>query len=125
MKNIKTFEGFNIDEYKILIHVTSPNIAEKIKKEGFSPIQFIDYNYYSDLGKDGIYFYDNLRQAQIYAGFFMDKTKLNEVALIKVKAPSDAIISSNKKEDGIFIKKENLNKLEIIDISIKKYSDIY
>jgi hypothetical protein len=122
-KMIKKFEVFN--DYLTLIHITSPDVANLIKRNGFIPTSFIDYKYYSNLGKDGIYFYDNLRQAQLYAGFFMNKSKLDKVALIKVKTPSNIILKSNKIEDGFFIKREDLNKIEIIDISIKKYTEIY
>lgn len=108
-----------------LIHITTPEIANEIKLNGFQPTQFIDYKYYSDLGKDGIYFYDNKRQAQFYAGFFIGKTKIDKVAMIFVEAPSNIVIKSDKLEDGYFIKSKNLDEVKINDIKLVKYSEIY
>lgn len=108
-----------------LIHITTPEIANDIKLNGFKPKPFIDYKYYSDLGKDGIYFYDNKKQAQFYAGFLIGKTKINKVAMIFADAPSNIITKSDKLEDGYFIKSENLDKVKINNIKLVKYSEIY
>ena len=128
MKQFQTFEGF-INENAVntikLIHITTPEIANDIKLNGFQPKPFIDYEYYSDLGKDGIYFYDNKRQAQFYAGFLISKTKIVKVAMILVDAPSNIVTKSDKLEDGYFIKSENLGKVKINNIKLVKYSEIY
>jgi hypothetical protein len=115
----------NITDTIQLIHVTTPEIANDIKLNGFQPKQFIDYKYYSDLGKEGIYFYDNRRQVQFYAGFLIGKTKIDKVAMIFVEAPLNVVIKSEKLEDGYFIKSENLDKIKINDIKLVKYSEIY
>ena len=135
MKDLKKFIKTTIREYLTenttntntiqLIHITTPEIADDIKLKGFKPKQFIDYKYYSDLGKEGIYFYDNRRQAQFYAGFLIGKTKIDKVAMIFVEAPLNVVIKSEKLEDGYFIKSENLNDIKINDIKFVKYSEIY
>ena len=133
MSVLKKFIATTIREYLIenvvntikLIHITTPEIANEIKLNGFQPKQFIDYKYYSDLGKDGIYFYDNKRQAQFYAGFLIGKTKIDKVAMIFVEAPSNIVTKSDKLEDGYFIKSENLDEVKINDIKLVKYSEIY
>ena len=133
MKDLKNFIATTIREYLIenvvntikLIHITTPEIANDIKLNGFQPKPFIDYKYYSDLGKDGIYFYDNKRQAQFYAGFLIGKTKIDKVAMIFVETPSNIVTKSDKLEDGYFIKSENLDEVKIIDIKLAKYSEIY
>lgn len=130
---MKKFIATTIREYLIenvvntikLIHITTPEIANEIKLNGFQPKQFIDYKYYSDLGQDGIYFYDNKRQAQFYAGFLIGKTKIDKVAMIFVEAPSNIVIKSDKLEDGYFIKSQNLDEVKINEIKLVKYSEIY
>ena len=108
-----------------IIHVTSPKISEIIKIEGFNPKQTINYKYYSKLGYEGIYFYDNLRQSQIYSYFLANKLNIKEVALIFCKVPYNICIRSNNIEDGIFIKNENLGKIKIEIIKIQRPSIIY
>lgn len=132
-KYLGKFISTTIREYLIenvvntikLIHITTPEIANEVKLNGFQPKQFIDYKYYSDLGKDGIYFYDNKRQAQFYAGFLIGKTKIDKVAMIFIEVPSNIVTKSDKLEDGYFIKSENLDEVKIIDIKLAKYSEIY
>lgn len=124
MKRIEVFENF-IQDTKQLIHVTTIENSELIKKHGFIPKPFIDYKYYSNLGKNGIYFYDNLRQVQQYSYFLKYKIKENKVALIYVNVPKDIIKMGEKLEDGYFIKMDDLNKINIIKIEYKKPSDIY
>jgi hypothetical protein len=125
VKNFKQFVNENTVKTIQLIHITTPEIANDIKLNGFQPKQFIDYKYYSDLGKEGIYFYDNRRQAQFYAGFLIGKTKIDKVAMIFVDAPLNVVIKSEKLEDGYFIKSENLDNIKINDIKLVKYSEIY
>jgi hypothetical protein len=125
VKNFKQFVNENTVKTIQLIHITTPKIANDIKLNGFQPKQFIDYKYYSDLGKEGIYFYDNRRQAQFYAGFLISKTKIDKVAMIFVDAPLNVVIKSEKLEDGYFIKSENLDNIKINDIKLVKYSEIY
>ena len=122
---IREYLNENVVNTIKLIHITTPEIANEIKLNGFQPKQFIDYKYYSDLGKDGIYFYDNKRQAQFYAGFLIGKTKIDKVAMIFVEAPSNIVTKSDKLEDGYFIKSENLDEVKINDIKLVKYSEIY
>lgn len=129
---MKKFIATTIREYLIenmntikLIHITTPEIANNIKLNGFQSNPFIDYRYYSDLGKNGIYFYDNKRQAQFYAGFLISKIKIDKVAMIFVEAPSNIVTKSDKLEDGYFIKSKNLNEVKINDIKLVKYSEIY
>lgn len=133
MKDLKKFIATTIREYLNenvvntinLIHITTPEIANDIKLNGFQPKPFINYKYYSNLGKDGIYFYDNKRLAQFYAGFLISKTNIDKVAMIFVEAPSNIVTKSDKLEDGYFIKSENLNEVIIKDIKLVKYSEIY
>lgn len=125
VKSFKQFINENVVDTIKLIHITTPEIANDIKLNGFQPKPFIDYKYYSDLGKDGIYFYDNNRQAQFYAGFLIGKTKIDKVAMIFVEVPSNIVTKSDKLEDGFFIKSENLDKVKINNIKLVKYSEIY
>jgi hypothetical protein len=125
VKNFEQFFNENSTNSLKLIHITTPEIANNIKKNGFLPKPYIEYQYYSDLGKNGIYFYNNKRQAQFYAGFLIGKTKVDKVALISVDAPSNIVINSEKTEDGYFIKSENLDGVKINNIDILKYSEIY
>ena len=124
-KTILEYINENDVEYTNLIHVTTPEIADKIKKEGFKPKPFINYKYYSSLGKNGIYFYDNLRQAQYYAGFFMSKLKINKVALIFAHIPKNVLIKNDKIEDGYFVDDKYLDKIIIERIKLSDYSNIY
>ena len=48
MKYIKLFENF---ENKTLYHITTPDVAKKVRRKGFNPKNFIDYNYYSEKGE--------------------------------------------------------------------------
>lgn len=122
MKHLKLFEQFS---NKTLYHITTPDVAKEIGRKGFNPENFIDYNYYSDKGKDGIYFYDNLRQAQQYAYFLKHKIDDDNIALITIDAPIDIVEETEKIEDGLFIKKENLSKIVILDTQVVSPSDIY
>lgn len=126
---IKSFTEYivkeSFDNELFLIHTTTTEIAEKIQSNVFIPNPFIQFNYYSEMGKDGIYFYDNLRQAQMYAYFLKSKIKCEKVALIRVKAPSWIVQKNDKLEDGFFIPTEYLNKIEILYITFEKPSDIY
>ena len=126
MNHIKSFEDTQYLDYKTLIHTTSVDIAYLIKMNGFNPKQLFEYKYYSTFGKEGIYFYDNLRWVQQYAYYLKNKLKTdNKVALIYVKIPIDIICNNDKMEDGFFIKNENLNKLEILKIEYKSPGDIF
>jgi hypothetical protein len=124
MEYIKIFEEYS---NKKLIHVTSIENAKEISENGFSPIPFIDYKYYSDMGKDGIYFYDNKRLTQEYSYFYKSKLDkdVDKVALIYVESPIEIIESSDKLSDGFFIRTENLSKIKIENIEYKKPVDIY
>lgn len=122
---MKDFKKFIDEDLLKLIHITTPSIANDIKINGFKSKPFINYKYYSNLGKDGIYFYDNKRQAQFYAGFLIDKVKIDKVAMIFVEVPSNIVIKSEKLEDGYFIKSENLDKVKINNIKLVTYSEIY
>ena len=113
------------DEYLKLIHTTTPEIAEKIKIEGFKPLNFIEYRYYSKMGRNGVYFYENLRQVQFYAQFLRGRTKIEKVALIYIKAPLDIINKTDNMEDGLFISNKDLNQVKIIKIEYKKPDEIY
>jgi len=124
------FQGFTCwlmesKEHMKLIHVTTPEIAEDIKNNGFDPKPFIDYKYYAGFGKSGIYFYLYLRQAQHYAYFLKSKTHVDKVAVLFCTAPTNIIQNTGKLEDGYFIKSKNLDKVTINRIEIKKCEDIY
>lgn len=110
-----------------IIHVTSPDVGEKIKTEGFKAIKNdIDYKYYSEFGSKGIYFYNNIRLVQQYAYFLKDKLKLNSVYLIYCEAPINIIQYNDKKEDGLFINTENLALIKIINIkNINRIGELY
>ena len=68
-----------IQENKKLIHITTKEIADKISIEGFKPVKRLEFKYYSELGENGIYFYDNFRQAQQYAYWLSNKDKIDKV----------------------------------------------
>jgi len=113
-----------------LYHVTSVEIAEKIKAEGFKPIdQGFWRNYYAPQGRDGIYFYDDLKYSEAYAsvaeGKFWKKltdsgkpwseikNRKPEMAIIKVRVPEDAVQTTEHKEDGFFVPNDKLNEVQI------------
>lgn len=112
-------------EYVTMIHVTTPEKAKDIKIQGFKPKAFIEFNYYSSLGKNGIYFYDNRRWVQIYAYFLKSKTKVDKVALIFCDIPKEIIQSNDKSEDGYFVRNKDLSKIVIKNIELEKPNDIY
>ena len=124
MKHICLFEQFNSD-LKQLIHITTPEIAKKIQRDGFKPIPFIDYKYYSDFGRNGIYFYDNKRQSQFYAYHLANKSKNDKVAIIYAFAPIDIIQKNDKLEDGYFIQNKDLSKIKISKIDVLSPTNIY
>lgn len=66
-----------------------------------------------------------MRLVQVYAYYLQSKTKTNEVALIYCKAPNDIIKTTGKIEDGLFVSKEDLNEIEIVEIKYIKASNIY
>lgn len=52
---IKKFESFNnkkLSDKSLLIHTTTPYIANIIIETGFNPSNYIDYKYYSEFGKE-------------------------------------------------------------------------
>jgi hypothetical protein len=115
------------EEDVFIYHVTSPDISDSIKETGFkSTKNSVDYKYYSNLGSDGVYFYDNMRLVQSYAYFLKSKLKLDYVVLIKCKIDSKYLKSSDKIEDGLFVKNSNLSKVNIISYqNISKIGDLY
>ncbi len=53
-----------------LYHVTTVPIAKDIKAHGFKPVdQGMWKNYYAPQGRDGIYFYDDLKYSEAYAAY--------------------------------------------------------
>ena len=77
------------------------------------------------MGRNGVYFYENLRQVQFYAQFLRGRTKIEKVALIYIKAPLDIINKTDNMEDGLFISNKDLNQVKIIKIEYKKPDEIY
>ena len=102
-----------IQENKKLIHITTKEIADKISIEGFKPVKRLEFKYYSELGENGIYFYDNFRQAQQYAYWLSNKDKIDKVAVIITLVPENIIQKSSKLEEGLFVSVNNLNKIKI------------
>ena len=76
-------------------------------------------------GKDGIYFYDNLRLSQQYSYFLKHKTGVEKVALITIDAPANVVEYTGKMEDGYFIRKEKLDKIIILNSQVVSPSEIY
>lgn len=127
---MNSFQGFaswllESHEFVKLIHTTTPEIAEEIKRNGFKPKSFIDYKYYAPFGKKGIYFYTFLRQVQNFAWHFKSKTHVDKVALLFCTAPANIVHNSGKIEDGYFVKEKDLDKVFVNRIEIKKPEDIY
>jgi len=122
---INSYLHEKLDNKIQLIHVTTPEIAKQIKIEGFISRGYINHKYYSNLGNNGIYFYDNRRQAQFYAGHLMSKINSKKVALIFCEILRGYTIYNSKIEDGIFIKTEDLPKIKINGVTIESYSEIY
>jgi len=113
-----------------LYHVTTVPIAKEIKANGFKPVdQGMWKNYYAPQGRDGIYFYDDLKYSEAYAAYAegqlftrnMDPDKpwsenkktIPQMAIIEVQVPEDAVITTDQKEDGYFVSSANLNKIKI------------
>lgn len=114
------------EKTKMLYHVTTSDIAKVISNQGFNPQSTIDYKYYSEFGKDGIYFYDNMRQSQMYAYFLKSKKPNEQLSIISIQAPESIVILPNKYEDGFFIPKDKLNQIKVISIKpINKIADMY
>ena len=114
---------------KTLIHTTTDVIGEKILCEGFDARQIIDYKHYAKTGKTGIYFYDNLRQVQLYAYHLNYKLKPSQLYLLYVDVDeSIKLKTTDKIEDGIFIENKYLPKLKVnkvIKVLPKNIGDIY
>ena len=108
-----------------MVHTTTPEIAEKIKKDGFNPKKFMDWGYYCHFGKNGVYFYINERWIQIYSYVLIKKTKSDKVALIHVECPKYIVQETDSKEDGLFIPMKYINLVKIKWIEYKKPSEIY
>jgi len=104
---INSYLHEKLDNKIQLIHVTTPEIAKQIKIEGFISRGYINHKYYSNLGNNGIYFYDNRRQAQFYAGHLMSKINSKKWHLYFVKYCVDIQCTIVK------LKMEYLSKLKI------------
>lgn len=114
------------DKELTLYHVTTSDVAKQISDSGFDPKSTIDYKYYSALGKEGIYFYDNIRSSQRYAYFLGSKKPNQSLSLITVKVPKNAVLKTNKLEDGVFVPNDRLNDVKIVSVKrISKISDMY
>jgi hypothetical protein len=113
-----------------LYHVTTKPIAEDIKAHGFKPVdQGMWKNYYAPQGRDGIYFYDDLKYSEAYAahaegklymlnaqpntGWNENKKHMPKMAIIKVQVPEGVAITTDQKEDGFFVPTADLNKIKI------------
>ena len=124
-------QRLNEEDSVPMVHITTNDIANKIEQEGFDPKGFIDYKYYSNLGKDGIYFYKDekpygYRIIQQYAYFLVDKVNQQTVALIFVDVPKNIIVKGDSHEDGFFVPKDQLDKIKIKKIQYNvKPRDLY
>jgi hypothetical protein len=110
-----------------VIHITLPEIAEKIEKDGLNPKSFLLYNYYSSMGKNGIYFYEHARQAQEYAFFLNNKVHKNgeKVAIIYCIIPINFFKKTDSLEDGLFVPTEYLKHIIVERIELVFPQDIY
>lgn len=136
---IKTFVEFNESlsyplsesvELTQLVHTTTPEVADKIKLEGFAPVGRIDYKKYSGLGRDGCYFYPmhNRRMIQAYAYFMnqnLGKSYGSPVTLIYCEAHPSIVTVGESEEFGLFVKTSNLDKVKIKRMVTIKVGDIY
>ena len=115
MKHLNLFEAFDAEETVALVHTTTNTIARKIEAEGFVPTPFLDYKYYSELGKEGIYFYDgwDTRNVQSYGYFLKQKTKVESVALVYVQVPRRCTRVGVKLQDGVFVPGEYLGEVVV------------
>jgi RNA:NAD 2'-phosphotransferase (TPT1/KptA family)/GNAT superfamily N-acetyltransferase/2'-5' RNA ligase/8-oxo-dGTP pyrophosphatase MutT (NUDIX family) len=119
-----------------LYHVTTVPIAEDIKAHGFKPVdQGVWKNYYAPQGRDGIYFYDDLKYSEAYAAYTEgqlytrniqpdrpwseNKKHLPQMAIIEVQVPEGVAITTDQKEDGFFVPTADLDKVKIV--SMNKY----
>lgn len=112
-----------------LYHVTTIPIANDIKAHGFkAKDQGMWKKYYAPQGRDGIYFYDDLKYSEAYASVIegklwmkdletksWDKAKAlkPEMAVIEVQVPEGVAITTNEKEDGFFVPTADLNKVKV------------
>lgn len=113
-----------------LYHVTTVPIAKKIKAEGFKPVdQGMWKNYYAPQGRDGIYFYDDLKYSEAYAAYAEgqlftqavqpnrswaeSKKHLPQMAIIEVQVPENIVQTTDQKEDGFFVPSADLSKVHI------------
>ena len=111
---------------KKMYHITSRDVAEKIKQDGFAPKQVIaNFKYFSEMGKDGVYFYDNLRLVQQYAYFFKGKSH-KDLAMITVEVPSEFIRNTDRQEDGFFVQRKDLKHIKILKVeNVDSIRNIY
>jgi len=112
-----------------LYHVTTVPIAKDIKAHGFKSIdQGVWQDYYAPQGRDGIYFYDDLKYSDAYAAHAegklwmknletesWDKAKANkpQMAIIEAQVPENIVVTTDEKEDGFFVPTADLNKIKI------------
>src|SRR5208282_5438961 len=113
-----------------LYHVTTVDIAKKIKAHGFKPVdQGMWKNYYAPQGRDGIYFYDDLKYSEAYAAYAEgqlftqavqpnrsweeSKKHLPQMAIIEVQVPENIVQTTEQKEDGFFVPTADLDKVKI------------
>lgn len=114
MNHLTLFENFDEQIIK-LIHTTTNDIARMIEVDGFIPKPFLDYAYYSELGKEGIYFYSvrDTRNIQTYGYFLKQKAKVDSLALVYVIVPSSCVRAGDKIQDGLFVSGEDLSRIQI------------
>ncbi len=113
-----------------LVHTTTPEVAEKIKSDGFTPVGRIDFKKYSGLGRDGCYFYPihNRRMIQAYAYFMnqnLGRPYGRPVTLIYCEAHPSIVRVGESEEFGLFIKTDNLDKVMVKKMVTINVGDIY
>ena len=99
----------------ILCHLTTPEVAEKIKSEGWKPEPKVKWHYYAPQGNDGIYFYPQGSSHLIqYAYYLAAKAGVQKLTLVTASVPGDAIVQTKDSEDGIFVPNDRLEQVEIL-----------
>jgi len=107
------------EELSYLMHFTTLEAANKIKRQGFS-MKFAGKGQGMSKIDEGIYFYPktegDYRLLQSYAYSLAHKVKTDDFAIIYVTAPANVQIQSKKREYGILISPDNLSLVKVVDI---------
>ena len=97
-----------------LCHITTPEIAEKIQREGWKAEGQVKWHYYAPQGRDGIYFYpEGSPFLSQYAYYLADKLKTKQLSMLTVTIPDGTGVETTSQEDGTFVPMDEVGVIKI------------